>query len=387
MDSLASYTCPICGNTDIHSIGILNGKPYCRRCISFRGKEADEVVSEPKNADFELNYRLSKEQKDLSKQLVQNYKNGKNSLVKAVCGSGKTEIVFNLIRMGIRKGGKVGFVVPRRDVVIELFYRFKSVFKNNKIVAVYGGHTNELEGDLVCLTSHQLFRYSHYFNLLIMDEIDAFPYKGNDVLHSFFDRAMNGRYVLLSATPSDEFVNEFKKQGGEVLELNIRFHRHPLPVPEVFVGSSLILYIKLIGLIKDFMKLNQPVFVFTPTIEKCEMIFNLLRLFIHNGNFVHSKHPSRSKIINDFKEGKYRYLVTTAVLERGVTVKDIQVIIINADHNIYDSYSLVQIAGRVGRKKEAPEGRVIYLANRKTEEMEKSISDIKRANKTLQNML
>ena len=72
MDNHDSFICPVCGNTDIHSIGILTGKPYCRKCISFRGKEADEVVQEPKSATFTLNYRLSKEQKELSKKLVHN---------------------------------------------------------------------------------------------------------------------------------------------------------------------------------------------------------------------------------------------------------------------------------------------------------------------------
>ena len=37
MDNQCSFTCPICGNTDVHSIGYINGKPYCRRCISFCG--------------------------------------------------------------------------------------------------------------------------------------------------------------------------------------------------------------------------------------------------------------------------------------------------------------------------------------------------------------
>ena len=69
---------------------MLNGKPYCRKCITFRGREAEEPILEPKNADFTLTYRLSKEQKTLSRQLVNNYKNGINSLVKAVCGSPKT---------------------------------------------------------------------------------------------------------------------------------------------------------------------------------------------------------------------------------------------------------------------------------------------------------
>ena len=334
-----------------------------------------------------MNYRLSKEQKELARRLVNNYKNGTNSLVHAVCGSGKTEIVLSVIKIAIKNGKTVGFACPRRDVVIELYYRFKSIFINNKVTLLYGGNTNVLSGDLICLTTHQLFRYEKYFDLLIMDEIDAFPYKGNETLRAFFFRALKGNYILLSATPSEDFVENFKNSGGDVLELYIRFHRHPLPVPQVILGNKIVLINKMVSLTKDFLKQNKPVFIFTPTIDLCESVFNLLRIFIKGGSYVHSKCPYRSKTINDFREGKYRYLVTTAVLERGVTIKDLQVIIFQADHSIYDRYSLVQISGRVGRKKDAPEGRVIYLAKRNNIEIQKSIEDIKTANKTLQNLL
>ena len=50
MDNQYSFNCPVCGNKDIHSIGTLNGKPYCRRCISFRGEETDHKPSYPKKS-------------------------------------------------------------------------------------------------------------------------------------------------------------------------------------------------------------------------------------------------------------------------------------------------------------------------------------------------
>lgn len=318
---------------------------------------------------------------------MDNYKKGIDSLVFAVCGSGKTEITLNVISYAISKGFKVGFSIPRRDVVIELYERFKDIFQQNKIVAVYGGHTDELEGDLVCLTTHQLFRYEHYFDLLLLDEVDAFPYKGNDVLHSIFIRAVKKNYILLSATPSENFVKTFKYKGGDVLKLFARFHHQPLPVPEPIIKSKTILYYQLIKHLKLFLKEKKPVFVFTPTIEICEKTFNLIKLFAKNGNYVHSQHPNREEIISSFKKGEYSFLVTTAVLERGVTIKNLQVIVMFADHSVYDSYSLVQIAGRVGRKKDATKGRVIYLAEEFTEHMRKSIEDIETANKSLQNML
>ena len=90
MDNQNSFVCPICGNTDIHSIGILNGKPYCRRCISFKGEEVEHKPSYPKKAPIHLEYELSPEQKELSDKLVENNKKGIDSLVFAVCGSPKT---------------------------------------------------------------------------------------------------------------------------------------------------------------------------------------------------------------------------------------------------------------------------------------------------------
>ena len=80
MDNQHSFVCPVCGNSDIHSIGMLNGKPYCRRCISFKGEEVEHKPSYPKKAPIHLEYELSSEQKELSDKLVENYKKGIDSL-------------------------------------------------------------------------------------------------------------------------------------------------------------------------------------------------------------------------------------------------------------------------------------------------------------------
>ena len=366
---------------------MLNGKPYCRKCISFRGEEVEHKASYPKKAPIHLEYELSPEQKELSDKLVENYKKGIDSLVFAVCGSGKTEITIGVIKLCMERGLTVGFALPRRDVAKELFDRFTQIFKNNHLALVYGGHNKYLKGDLVILTTHQLFRYDNYFDLLIVDEMDAFPFKGSDVLVSFFRKAIKKNYILMSATPEKSFVEKFQKEGGEVLHLFMRFHRHPLPVPKIIIKKSIFIYIELIKKVKYFMNKNKPLFIFTPTIAMCESIYKLLSIFIKGGNYVHSKKHDRPEVIEAFRKGRYQYLVTTAVLERGVTVKDLQVIIFRADNSIYDEYSLVQIAGRVGRKKEAPEGEVIYLANEYTKDMEKSIKSIQNANESLQNML
>ena len=377
------YVCPICGNTDTKYLGFRNGKVYCRRCITFRGQEAIGDFRQSESADYALHYELSDDQKRLSKELVSNFINGFDSLVHAVCGSGKTEIVLEVISYAISHNLKVGFAVPRRDVIRELYLRFKSIFENNKVVSVYGGHVFKLEGDLICLTTHQLFRYPHYFDLLILDEIDAFPYNGNEVLQAFFTKAVRGHYILLSATPSKEVIASFSKNEKRILNLNKRFHNHPLPVPRFSIHSGLMRYYHLIQELRRFLAQNKPIFVFSPTIDTCEQTFDVLRLFFKNTDFVHSKCSDRNKRIDKFRKGLNKILVTTAVLERGVTVKDLQVIIFGADHPLYSSAALIQISGRVGRKKDAPTGEVVFIAKRETNEMVEAVREIELANKSL----
>lgn len=283
----------------------------------------------------------------------------------------------------MREGKRVGFALPRREVIIELYMRFRSIFTSNKVICVYGGHTSRLEGDLICLTTHQLFRYERYFDLLIIDEIDAFPYKGNEVLKAFYKRSIKGVTILLSATPTKEEITEYSKEGKSYLKLNKRFHGHPLPVPRFVVKKFLSKYFELLKTTKTLLSRSKQIFIFTPTIDICEKTYHFLALFLKNGNYVHSKRDDRAKIIDDFRQKKYMFLVTTAVLERGVTIKDLQVIVFLADHAIYDSHALIQISGRVGRKSDAPDGEIIYICRKNTAEIKESIKEIKASNEVL----
>ena len=376
-----SFVCPICQNSDPKYIGYLNGKPYCRYCISFQGIKADELIRKPGLVKISFNYSLSEEQKALSHQILENYQNNIDTLVWAICGAGKTELVFEVIAHSLSLGKNVAFALPRKDVVIELYHRFKNVFPKEKVIAVYGGNNEDLIGDLIILTTHQLYRYDHYFDLLIIDEIDAFPYKDNPLLEKMFFRALRGHYVMMSATPNDEIINKFKNDPSKaILMLNTRFHKHPLPVPKVEIYLGLTKIYRLIKLLKQYQKENKPTFVFTPTISLCEGIYKIIKIFVRYGEYVHSKRTNRPQIIDNFKNNQYSYLITTAVLERGVTISNLQVIIYQADHDIYDKGTLIQISGRVGRKMNAPSGDVIFLVDKVNENIQNAIREIRDKN-------
>lgn len=374
------FICPRCGNDNPVFVGWKDGTPYCRKCISFNGTDAQYFLGSPQNVRLCLNYNLSKKQKALSDQVLANYKAGIDTLIYAVCGSGKTEISYGVIAYAMSRGERVGFALPRRDVVIELRERLAASFPGQKVVSVLGGHTDVLEGDLIILTTHQLYRYENYFDLLVMDEVDAFPYKGNEVLTSFCRRSVRGHSLMMSATPSKALVTEYRQKGKAMLTLHTRFHNKPIPVPQIKVVYGYLKIPVLANLLRKFKKEGKPCFVFVPTIEKTETLFKILNPFVKGGNFVSSKRKAREEIIADFKKGKYGFLITTAVLERGITVSNLQVVVYESDNSIYDAAALIQISGRAGRKYNAPKGEVVFLANKITREMEKAVEEIKYCN-------
>lgn len=220
---MSAFVCPICGNQEIKYIGYKNGKPYCRKCITMRGEEAKPFYYSGAKPVLHLDYSLSEEQKKISNQVILNYVHGIETLINAVCGSGKTELVYGVIQYALGQKSPVAFAVPRKDVAVELFYRIKAAFPKNRVSVVYGGHTDQLNADIVVLTTHQLYRYPNYFKLIILDEIDAFPYKGNELLNAMFLRSLSGHSVLMSATPSKEILDLYNKEGHSILELNTRF--------------------------------------------------------------------------------------------------------------------------------------------------------------------
>ena len=172
--------CPRCGNQDKRYFYQLDGNYYCRKCVNYSrvfvhesldAKDAETICYD---SSYHLKFSLSNKQQEISKQLMNNYQNHKNTVLKAVTGSGKTEITYQTIQYALNQGHRVAFVIPRKELVVELGARIKEAFEHVTISIVYGGHHEDLNGQLVICTCHQLYRYPNCFDLLILDEMDAF---------------------------------------------------------------------------------------------------------------------------------------------------------------------------------------------------------------------
>jgi late competence protein required for DNA uptake (superfamily II DNA/RNA helicase) len=93
-----------------------------------------------------------------------------------------------------------------------------------------------------------------------------------------------------------------------------------------------------------------------------------------------SQDEERTAKVRLFRATEIRVLVTTTILERGVTVPRSDVYVLDADSSLFDEASLVQMAGRAGRSKDDPCGGVIFTSPQWTRGQKRAIRQIKRMN-------
>ena len=356
---------------------------YCRKCIRFSRillqeelQEIDyEVASEVD--EYHFNYPLTDPQKKAS-LLTKQYCINNDVLLHCVCGAGKTEIVVESISYYLSMGKKVAYSIARKEVVIELTSRFKDIFPRANVVGVYGGHHKEIYGDLIVCTTHQLYRYYNSFDLLVIDEVDAYPLKGNETLFNIALNSCKGQIIFSTATIDDSLKKILDKRVYKVVELNVRPSFKPLAIPKIIYLPKLLMIIYLYILLKSFT--NQTI-IFVSTKKQCRYLYYLFsKLF--SCTYVYSDLDKRNDNILAFKEKKYQNIISTTVLERGITIKNINVVILDIG-NIFDQSSLIQMLGRIGRGINNNEGEGYILSNKYSKKLNNTIEYLKKANSYL----
>ncbi|MBY6037066.1 DEAD/DEAH box helicase [Fictibacillus nanhaiensis] len=373
---------------------------YCRNCImmgrvsmctpllSWTGPE---VRYRNKN---EMAWRgeLSAGQQVASDRFAQEIGNSGELLIWAVCGAGKTEVLFKGIEKALNMGLRICLATPRTDVVLELAPRLKKAFPKTLIASYYGG-SDEKESpvQLVISTTHQLYRFKQAFNLLIVDEVDAFPYSYDKTLQQAVKNAVHSKHFLLylSATPSGSMKKAAKKGQLPCVKIPKRFHGFPLPVPTFVWSGEWRKRLERGKLPSSFVKWlksqatsGRRAMIFVPSVSIMEIVAKLIQKHVEvKVDFVHAEDPLRKEKVDSFRNGHISLLVTTTILERGVTVPNLDVAVFGADAAIFSESAFVQISGRAGRSKEDHNGQVLFFHYGKSLSMVRAVNHIKEMNK------
>lgn len=377
--------CLRCGNIEERYFYQDDGTWYCRRCVNFGRLDVGEYPSQKAythrrcHCDYHLTYPLTQQQLRCQKEILYHLFRHRDVLVYAACGAGKTELVMECIKQYLNDGKKVGFAISRRQVVLEIRERMQEAFPMLCVIAVCEGYTDVTDGDLIICTMHQLYRYYHTFDLLIMDEVDAFPYRGNDMLRHIAEDACIGQKVYLTATPDEDMREQAAKGKLPIVKLFQRPHGYPLIVPEVVCGFSWYQHLRLYRFLKQNVRDQKQVLLFMPTIAAARRYQRLLSVFFPCA-CITSQTADKDVVIDAFHQHRYDVLLCTTVLERGITIRGVNVAVFHADHKVFREASLIQMIGRVGRSIEIPSGDGLFLCKRKTEDIRNCIAAIQKMN-------
>ena len=373
------YLCNFCMNDRLFSTyfhhGLQKEITYCRVCLTHYATTENYIISE----DFErqkdliklnIPFELTKQQKHASQYIVDQFHKREESLLYAVTGAGKTEMMLQAVVEARSIGCNALITAPRTDVVKELALRLNDYMPGTQIDVLYGGHYNITNSRLVIATVHQLAIYQQHFDLIIVDEIDAFPLNYDKRLDKLLRRALtpDGTMIYLSATPPDRLLKL------PHIYLPSRYHNRALPVPKLKYYR-----VTVKSLSHRLKSITDTTLIFFSDIKQMEQLYEALDESIkQNGTVVYSDDDNRHDKVAQIRAGKYKFIFTTTILERGFTKEHLSVWVINSEQFSWDA--LVQIAGRVDRKGSERNGAVYYFHEGVSAQMNKAITTIKRMN-------
>lgn len=387
--------CQRCGHKSTKSDCEIVDGYYCKYCLSMGRVESRSYLYHlpreekriKRNISCTWKGKLTDKQSQISKELIKSFDNKSNHFVHAVTGAGKTEMLFPLIEYALKKGCYIGIATPRVDVCLELFPRISNVFPDIEVDLLYGHSKKTYTGaPLVICTTHQLMRFYHYFDILVIDEVDAFPYANSKELQfgAKNARCEKGMTVYLTATSNDEIA---KKSNTNKSTLARRFHGCDLPVPKAVYSKNLTRKLREGNIPKTLRKYlkksNQQIIIFFPDISLMNKTCDSLKCQLpHKCIYaIHSQLEDREEVVYKMRQGQVDILLSTTILERGVTFKNISAIVVCAHHRVFNRASLIQIAGRVGRNKDYPNGDVLFLHEGQSKAIKEAIKEIKQMNR------
>ncbi|AXX73981.1 DEAD/DEAH box helicase [Limosilactobacillus reuteri] len=404
----ANIRCYRCNHVTEKSLGALpKGEFYCPHCINLgRVSTLNKFYHVPEPNQFTVTEpvltwkgKLSPLQQQASEKISRGMADHVQQLLWAVTGAGKTEMMFAGIAAAIERGERIGIASPRVDVCLELFPRLKAAFANCDIALLHGRQELPYHyAQLTICTTHQLLRFYHAFDNLIIDEVDAFPYAANASLLYATKQAIkeNGGCLYLTATPGDALLREIKSKRLVVNYLPLRYHGHLLPQIKVRLAfgwrrrlERQQLPPQVIQQLQETLREGHRFLLFIPHIADLALVEAALRHSFTTFRFatVHASDPERLEKVQKMRDGDYDFLVTTSILERGVTFPEIDVYVLGADDPVFSSSALVQIAGRAGRAQSRPTGRVIFWINCNCRQVNQAVSQVKYLNRKGQRLI
>ncbi|MAI28857.1 MAG: transcription-repair coupling factor [Rickettsiales bacterium] len=289
--------------------------------------------------------------------------NSSKAMDRLICGDvgfGKTEIAMRAAFLVLSSGYQVAVICPKVLLVnqhfktfikrfngfgyiIEKISRFEKIGKKKKII-------EQLKLGLIDLIigTHAILSENINFNklgLIIIDEEQSFGVEQKEKLKK---KQPNSHILTLTATPIPRTL-----QSSLLKMRDISLIKTP-PLNRQNVKTYLMFYEDnlLKNLINKELERKGQIFFVTPRIKEIQDLEKKLKRNFPSINYsiIHSKLNAVDieKIYNNFFEKKIDLLLSTAMIESGLDISNVNTIIINKPY-LFGLSQLYQLRGRVGR--------------------------------------
>lgn len=334
----------------------------------------EKKLNQKKIVEFinDLPFSLTKDQENGLKEGLKDLTSKKrmNRLLLGDVGAGKTIVATILMYANFLAGYQSAFMAPTEILAVQHFHSIRKLFqkRNIEVDLLIGSMTKKEKESIlkraknheidILIGTHAMLNENLIFSnlgFIVTDEQHRFGVKQRETLQQ---KGILPDMLFMSATPiprtyaltiygdMDTTIIKEKPAGRKEI------------ITKVIKENNLR---EVLLKVLEEIKQNHQVYVVAPMIEENEETnlkdVNLLKekfdLAFHNKipiGILHGKMKKNEKddIMNQFKEGKIKILISTTVIEVGVDVKDATIMIIfNAER--FGLATLHQLRGRVGR--------------------------------------
>ncbi|QGT99073.1 ATP-dependent DNA helicase RecG [Candidatus Syntrophocurvum alkaliphilum] len=329
--------------------------------------EKTNLVSKVLN---ELPFNLTNGQKKVLDQIFLDMESPKamNRLLQGDVGSGKTVVAALALTKAVASGYQTAIMAPT-EILAEQHYKSISMFlSSDVVVALLTGSTPNNEkkmilealdkGDIdVLIGTHALIQNNVNFKnlgLVIIDEQHRFGVKQRGALTK---KGQTLDVLIMTATPIPRTL-ALTVYGD--LEVSIIDELPPgrKPIKTIYIKREF--RNRAYNFLKEQLKKGSQAYVVCPLVEESELqelkavttLYEELKekFSEYKIGLIHGRMPSKEKelFMNQFKNGSFKILVATTVIEVGVDIPNASIMLIEHAER-FGLSQLHQLRGRVGR--------------------------------------
>ena len=319
-----------------------------------------------------LPFQLTKDQKSAYEELVNRIRSGKrlNALIQGDVGCGKTILAFLLMFVMADNGFQSVLLAPTQVLASQHYNELKEMAAQYNIDVVYianGLKKKEREAilksiedgsALMIVGTHSVLSKEvkfHDLGLSITDEEHRFGVLQREEITTKAKAGMHT--VTMSATPIPRSLSDVLLSTTEVFNIqSMPNGRKPIQTAICASQNTIFQFIKkeiekghqayvVCPLIEDKQGAMEGILSVEQTYAEYTDAFGKGAVAVLNGKM---KEDETENVIQSFKNGEIKILVSTTVVEVGVNVPNATVIVINNAER-FGLASLHQLRGRVGR--------------------------------------